>query len=100
MADKKLVASTVSSRETGLKRRAETVTMSSHEDKETEKQNKKDGVHISFKSKDSKIIFFTGNKEDKTNKENRKAAAKSKNEKMHGIVVCRSLHAQQSKLQR
>ena len=37
MADKQLVASTVSSRETGLKRRAETVTMSSHEDKETEK---------------------------------------------------------------
>ena len=33
MVDKKLVATIVSSREAGLKRRAETVTTSSHEDK-------------------------------------------------------------------
>ena len=77
MSDKKLVASTVSSRETGLKRRAETVTTCSHEDKKL-KNKKKNGIHISFKSKDSKKIFFTGNKEEKTNKENRKAAARSK----------------------
>ena len=85
MVDKTLVAATVSSREAGLKRRAETVTTSSHEDKKTEKQNKKDGIRISFKSKDSRKIFFTGSKEDKTVKDNRKAAARSKSKEMHGI---------------
>ena len=54
------------------------VTMSSHEDKETDKQNKKDGIHISFKSKDSKIIFFTGSKEDKTNKKSKSSIQKQK----------------------
>ena len=76
MVDKKLVATTVSSREAGLKRKAETVTTSSHEDKKTEKPNKKDGIRISFKSKDSKKIFSTGCKEDKTEKENRKSSSK------------------------
>ena len=83
----------MSSREAGLKGRAETVTMSSLEDEKTKKkQNKKDGIRISFKSKDRKNIFFTGSKEDKTNEENRKAEAKSKSKKMHGIEKAEAKH--------
>ena len=71
MADKKLVATTVSSRETGLNRRADTVTTSRPEDEKTEKQYQKKTEFIYlFTSKDSKKIFFTGSKEDKKDKKN------------------------------
>ena len=72
----------MSSRETGLERRTEKETTSSHEDKTT-KQQKKNRIHISFKSKDSKKIFFSGNKEDMTIKGTRKTVACDKNKKNH-----------------
>ena len=72
----------MSSRETGLERRIEMMTTSSHEEKTT-KQQKKDRIHISFKSKDSKKNFFTGNKEDRAIKGSCKTAACDKNKKNH-----------------
>ena len=60
------------------------MTTSSHEEKTTTKRQETDRIHISFKSKDSKKVFFTGNKEDMTNKETRRAAASSKSKKIHG----------------
>ena len=81
MVDKKLVATTVSSREVGLERRIKTVTTSSHEENTTIKQQKRDRMHISFKSKDSKKVFSTGIKEHTTNKGTHRAAARDKNKK-------------------
>ena len=60
------------------------MTTSGHEEKTTKKQQKTDRIHISFESKVSKKIFFTGNKEDMTIKGTRKAEACDKNKKNHG----------------
>ena len=67
-----------------MQRRIGPVITSSHEEEKQKKQQKPDRIHISFKSKDSKKVFFTGTKEDASNKENRRAAASSKNKKNHG----------------
>ena len=79
MADKKLVATIVSSREKGLERRNEMTTT-------TKKNNKKTNrIHFSFNSKDSKEVFFTGSEEDTKSKNTHRAAAceesKSRREK-------------------
>ena len=91
MVDKKLVATTVSSRETGLKRRADTVTTSKPEEEKAEtteieeqQQKKKDGIRISFRSKNSRKIYFI-NEKKRNKQKNRKAAARSKSKKIHGI---------------
>ena len=78
MADKKLVATTVSSRETGMQRRINYVTTSSRVEKRnknnelTEETNR---IHISFKRKDSKKLFFTRVEEEDTKKERENATA-------------------------
>ena len=77
----KIIATTLSSRETGMERRNEMVTTSSHEETYQKKQHKIDRIHISLRSKDSKKVFFTGSKEDMTNKGTRKAATCNKNKK-------------------
>ena len=62
MADKKLITSTVSSRDRGMQRRINQGTTSSQiEQEETQKesQNKTSGIHISFKGTESKIIPFS-----------------------------------------
>ena len=71
MADKKLVATTVSSREQGMQRRMETLTTSSHEETNQKIQNKKKRPEFTSpsKSKDSKKVYFT--------RENGRAAASS-----------------------
>ena len=67
---KKLVATTVTSREKGLKRRNEELTTSSQEET-TVKQK----IKISFNSKDSKRKFFTKSEKCMKNKETHIAAA-------------------------
>ena len=74
MVDKKVVATTVSSREVVLERRLETVTTSSHEEKPPKKKDA-DRIHISFKSKDSKRFLFTGTNKDATSKDTHEAEA-------------------------
>ena len=69
MVDKKLVATTVSSREIGMQRRINQVTTSSHVEKENKNDETKEEtsrIHISFKTKDSKKLFFTRVKEEHT----------------------------------
>ena len=75
MVDKKLVATTVSSREQGMQRRMETVTTSSHEETNQKIQNKKKRPEITSpsKSKDSKKVYFT--------RENGRTVASSQGEK-------------------
>ena len=61
MVDKKLVATTVSSRETGLQRRINQESMSSQNeqnDRQEEKKNEMNGIRVSFRRKDSKKVFF------------------------------------------
>ena len=72
MVDKKLVATTVSSREIGMQRRINQVTTSSHVEKENKNDETKEEtsrIHISFKTKDSKKLFFTRVKEEHTKEE-------------------------------
>ena len=70
MVDKKIVATTVSSREVGLERRSETVTTSSHGKKinNNNKPRETEKIHFSLISKDSKKVYFVGIKEDTTTK--------------------------------
>ena len=71
MVDKKLVATTVSSREIGMQRRINPVTTSSHDEKTNRNQEVKEDttkIHISFKRKDSKKLFFTRVKKENTKK--------------------------------
>ena len=78
MVDKKLVATTVSSREIGMQRRINQVTTSSHVEKENKNDETKEEtsrIHISFKTKDSKKLFFTRVKEEHTKEEKKSAAA-------------------------
>ena len=79
MAVKKLVATTVSSRATGMQRRISKVTTSSHcektKDKKVETSEKTSRIHISFKRKDSKKLYFTKVKKEKTRTEKENAAA-------------------------
>ena len=61
MVDKKLVATTVSSREIGMQRRINQVTTSSHVEKENKNDETKEEtsrIHISFKTKDSKEVIL------------------------------------------
>ena len=71
MAVKKLVATTVSSRATGMQRRINQVTTSSHyeenKDENVETSAETSRIHISFKRKDSKKLYFT-----RVKKENKK----------------------------
>ena len=72
MVDKKLVATTVSSREIGMQRRINQVTTSSNVEKENKNDETKEEtsrIHISFKRKDSKKLFFTRVKEEHTKEE-------------------------------
>ena len=78
MVDKKLVATTVSSREIGMQRRINPVTTSSHDEKTNRNEEAKEEmtrIHISFKRKDSKKLFFTRDKKDNTKKKKGSAAA-------------------------
>ena len=78
MVDKKLVATTVSSREIGMQRRINQVTTSSHVEKENkndETKEEKSRIDISFKRKDSKKLFFTRVKEEHTKEEKTCAVA-------------------------
>ena len=79
MAVKKLVATTVSSRATGMQRRISKVTTSSHcektKDKNVDTSEGTSRTHISFKRKDSKKLYFTEVKKEKTKKEKEIAAA-------------------------
>ena len=79
MVDKKLVATTVSSREVGMQRRNDPVTTRSHEEKtnkkEDENQEETIGIHISFKRKDSKKLFFIRDIKDLTKKKRKKRSA-------------------------
>ena len=62
MADKKLVAATVRSRELGMQRRINQVTTSSHvgmDNEQIEKKEEKDRIHISFKRRDNKRQYIT-----------------------------------------
>ena len=62
MVDKKLVATTVSSREIGMQRRLNQVTTSCHDEKKNNNEKVKEEtsrIHISFKTKDNKKLFFT-----------------------------------------
>ena len=75
MADKKLVAATVRSREIGMQRRINQVTTSSHvemEKKKEEKTEEKNRIHISFKRKKNKRQYIT---KDKTCKKEEKEDA-------------------------
>ena len=72
MVDKKLVATTVSSREIGMQRRINQVTTSSHVEKENKNDETKEEtsrIHIFLKRKDSKKLFFTRVKEEHTKEE-------------------------------
>ena len=76
MVDKKLVATTVSSRETGLQRRINQETTSRQNEKNDGNEEKKDEtsrIHVSFKRKDSKKVFFTRVKKEYTEKEKESA---------------------------
>ena len=76
MADKKLVAATVRSRELGMQRRINQVTTSSRvemENKKDEKKEEKNRIHISFKRKESKRQYIT--KDKKCNKKVKEDAA-------------------------
>ena len=74
MADKKLVAATVRSRELGMQKRINQVTTSSHiEWKKKMKKEEKNRIHISFKSKESKRQYIT--KDKKYKKEEKEDAA-------------------------
>ena len=73
---KQLVATTVSNRERGMKRRNEELTTSNQEET-TDKQK----IKISFNSKDSKRYFFTKKEDCMTNKETRIAVADKKRKK-------------------
>ena len=78
MVDKKLVATTVSSREIGMQRRINQVTTSSHAEKENKNDETKeetDRIHISFKRKDSRKQYFTRVKKEHTKEEKESAAA-------------------------
>ena len=78
MVDKKLVATTVSSREIGMQRRINPVTKSSHDEKKNRNEEAKEEmsrIHISFKRKDSTKLFFTRVKNENTKKEKKNAAA-------------------------
>ena len=78
MVDKKLVATTVSSREIGMQRRINRETTSSHDEKTNRNEEAKEEmniIHISFKRKDSKKLFFARDKKESTKKEKGKAAA-------------------------
>ena len=75
MADKKLVATTVSSREIGMQRRINQVTTSSHagqENKNDETKEETNRIHTSFKRKDSTKLFFTRVKKRKHKKKRKK----------------------------
>ena len=76
MVDKKLVATTVSSREIEMQRRINPVTTSSHDEKTNRNEEAKEEmnrIHISFKRKDSKKLFITRDK-----KESKKTKKKEK----------------------
>ena len=76
MADKKLVAATVRSRELGMQRRMNQVTTSSHvgmDNEQIEKKEEKDRIHISIKRRDNKRQYITRDKRCK--KEKKKDAA-------------------------
>ena len=97
MVDKKLVATTVSSRDVGMQRRIETVTTSSYEGKKQKKKIKSKKRRTEFispsKSEDCKNFFCTKDKEDATNNENGRAAASIKgkttqsNEKAEAVQI-------------
>ena len=80
MVDKKLVATTVSSRETGLERRAETSTTSSHEDKKTENKIKKTEFTSLSKARTARksSLREAKKKKQKKNIEKRQQEAKAK----------------------
>ena len=80
MADKKLVATTVRSREKALERRNEMMTTSSHDEKTTKKQES-NIIRFPFNSKDSKKVFFTRSDEDTKSKDTHKAAACEENKR-------------------
>ena len=76
MADKKLVAANVRSRELGMQRRVNQATTISHIEKKNQKDEKRDEknrIHISFKRKDSKRLYIT--KDKKCKKEEKESAA-------------------------
>ena len=80
MVDKKLVATTVSSREIGMQRRINQVTTSSHVEKKNKNDEMKEEtsrIHISFKRKDSRKLNFTRVKKENTKGEKESAAAGS-----------------------
>ena len=79
MVDKKLVATTVSSRKEGLKRRAETVTTSSHEDKELKNKIKKTEFASPSKARIARKSLREAKKTKQTKKiEKQKTKAKIK----------------------
>ena len=74
MADKKLVAATVRSRELGMQRRINQMTTSSHvktDNVQTEKIEEEDRIHISFKRKDIKRQYITRETKDAKKKKRR-----------------------------
>ena len=76
MADQKLIATTVSSRATGMQRRINQLTTSSHDEKKQDKNVETSAetcrIHISFKRKDNKKQFST-RVEENTQKNKKKA---------------------------